>query len=257
MVVLGLFSDRYLVPLFNKLSSPKHYYRMTGKWLPYLWVITLTLMVYGLYGGFTAPAEKYQGEVYRIIYIHVPLAWLSMMAYMVMAVAAFVSIVWRIKMADVVLISCAPIGAIFTFLALVTGAVWGYPTWGTWWTWDLRLTSELVLLFIYLGIIALYSTYEDKRTASRAVAVLTLVCVVNIPIIHYSIQWLGDKTLHQANSVSVGKSSMDVSMLIPLLVMSFAFKFLFAAIVIMRSRSEVLLRESNSRWVEGVLGVEK
>lgn len=254
MLFLGWLSDRYLAPLMHKLSSPKHYYLMTGRWLPWLWGVTLLLLAYGLYGGlYASPADYQQGHVYRIIYIHVPSAWMSMMVYLVMAVAAFVSIVWRIKMADVVLISSAPIGAIFTFLALVTGAVWGYPTWGTWWTWDLRLTSELVLLFIYLGIIALYSSYEDKRTASRAVAVLTLVCVVNIPIIHYAIEWLGEKTLHQGNSVAMGKSSMDTAMLIPLLVMAFAFKFLYAAIVIMRSRTEVLQRESNSQWVEEVL----
>ena len=204
-----------------------------------------------------APRERVMGDIQRIMYFHVATAWIAELAFCMVGLASVIYLWLRERKWDILAHASAEVGFVFCCFVMVTGPIWGKPVWGTWWTWDLRLTSELVLLFIYLGIIALYSTYEDKRTASRAVAVLTLVCVVNIPIIHYSIQWLGDKTLHQANSVSVGKSSMDVSMLIPLLVMSFAFKFLFAAIVIMRSRSEVLLRESNSRWVEGVLGVEK
>jgi heme exporter protein C len=241
---------------FHRMASPVHFYRIAGKWIPWLGGITLLLILYGLYGGLIqAPTDYQQGESYRIIYIHVPSAWMSMFIYVVMAVAGLISLVWRMKLAEVVAISSAPIGASFTFLALATGSLWGKPMWGTWWVWDARLTSELILLFLYLGIIALYSAIEDKRVAARAVSILALVGVVNIPIIHYSVEWWN--TLHQPATITkLDKPSIDVDMLIPLLIMALGFKLYYATVVLMRARCEVLERERNSRWVKELVETE-
>jgi heme exporter protein C len=195
-----------------------------------------------------APADYQQGDSFRIMYIHVPSAWMSLFIYVVMAAAGAIGLIWRIKLAEVVAISSAPIGASFTFLALITGSIWGKPMWGTWWVWDARLTSELILLFLYLGIIALHNAIEDKRTAARATAILALVGVVNIPIIHYSVEWWN--TLHQGPTVTkFDAPSIHPSMLIPLLLMALAFKLYYLAVVLMRARVEVLERERNSVWV--------
>jgi heme exporter protein C len=216
-------------------------------------VITLLAGIY--MGLFVAPADYQQGESYRIMYIHVPAAWMSMFIYVVMAVCGAISLVWRIKMTEVIVISSATVGASFTFLALATGSLWGKPMWGTWWVWDARLTSELLLLFLYLGIIALHSAIEDKRVAARAVSILALVGVVNIPIIHYSVEWWN--TLHQTASVTkFGKPSMDKSMLIPLLLMAVSFKLYYGAVVLMRARAEIVERERNSRWVLDMVAQE-
>ena len=175
-----------------------------------------------------------------------------MFVYMVMATAAAVGLIWRIKLADLMIMAAAPIGAAFTFIALSTGSLWGKPMWGTWWVWDARLTSELILLFLYLGIIALYGAIEDKRTAGKAISVLVLVGVVNIPIIHYSVEWWN--TLHQPASVTkFEKPSMPMSMLMPLLIMALAFKTFFVTVFLMRARNAVLERERNSKWVEELL----
>ncbi len=245
-----------IMRFFHRMASPVHFYRIAGKWIPWLGGITLLLILYGLYGGLIqAPTDYQQGESYRIIYIHVPSAWMSMFIYVVMAVAGLISLVWRMKLAEVVAISSAPIGASFTFLALVTGSLWGKPMWGTWWVWDARLTSELILLFLYLGIIALYSAIEDKRVAARAVSILALVGVVNIPIIHYSVEWWN--TLHQPATITkLDKPSIDVDMLIPLLIMALGFKLYYATVVLMRARCEVLERERNSRWVKELVEAE-
>ena len=166
-----------------------------------------------------------------------------------------IGLVWRIKLAEVMVISSAPIGAGFTFIALVTGSLWGKPMWGTWWVWDARLTSELILLFLYLGVIALYGAIEDKRVAGRAAGFLALVGVVNVPIIHYSVEWWN--TLHQGPTVTkLDAPSIHTSMLIPLLVMALAFKVYYFAVVLMRARCEVLERERNSNWVQELVGVE-
>ena len=205
---------------FHKLGSPPHFYRIAGKWIPWLAAIFLVLVVTGLYGGLVlAPVDYQQGDSYRIIFIHVPAAWMSLFVYVVMAFCGVVIMVWRMKLAEVVLISSAPIGASFTFLALATGSLWGKPMWGTWWVWDARLTSELILLFLYLGVIGLHSAIDDKRIASRAVAILAIVGVVNIPIIHYSVEWW--QTLHQGPTVTkFDKPSIHWSMLLPLLLMA-------------------------------------
>ncbi len=234
----------------QKLSSPKYFYQISGHLIPWFGGFCLIFMLAGLYFGlFVAPPDYQQKETVRIMYVHVPAAWMSLFIYMVMAVAAGIGLIWRMKLAEVIAASSAPIGASFTFLALVTGALWGQPMWGTWWVWDARLTSELILLFLYLGIIALNSAIEDKRTAARASAVLALVGIVNIPIIHYSVEWWS--TLHQPNSNWLTeKPSIHSSMLIPLLLMAVAFKLYYATVVLKRARCEVLERERNTHWVE-------
>lgn len=243
----------FIVQFLHKFASPPHFYIMAGKVLPWLGIIFLLLLTYGLYGGlFLAPADYQQGDSYRIIYIHVPSAWMSLFIYMSMTMAGACSLIWRIKLAEIIMISSAPIGATFTFLTLITGSLWGKPMWGAWWVWDARLTSELVLLFLYFGVIALYGAIEDKRTASKAVAVLALVGVVNIPIIHYSVEWWN--TLHQGATITkLERPSIHISMLIPLLVMAFAFKFYYFYVLLQQARTELLKREQNSQWVTAML----
>lgn len=237
---------------FHKLGSAPHFYRIAGQWIPWLGALFALLLVTGLYGGLVlAPPDYQQGDSYRIIFIHVPSAWMSLFIYLVMAACGLVIVVWRMKLAEVVLISSAPIGASFTFLALVTGSLWGKPMWGTWWVWDARLTSELILLFLYLGVIGLHNAIEDKRVAARAVAILAIVGVVNIPIIHYSVEWWN--SLHQGPTVTkFDKPSIHWSMLIPLLLMALAFQVYYVLALFKRCRTELLQRERNSKWVEEI-----
>jgi len=238
-----------MLRFFHQLASPKHFYRIAGRWIPWLAAACTLLMLYGLYQGMVvAPTDYQQGDSYRIMFIHVPSAWMSLFIYVVMAAAGAVGLIWHMKLAEVIAISSAPIGASFTFLALITGSIWGKPMWGAWWVWDARLTAELILLFLYLGVMALYSAVEDKRTAARATAILAIVGVVNIPIIHYSVEWWN--TLHQGPTVTkFGAPSIDLRMLIPLLVMAVAFKLFYLTVVLMRARVEVLARERNAQWV--------
>jgi heme exporter protein C len=214
----------------------------------------LLLLLPGLYGGLVlAPPDYQQGESYRIIFIHVPAAWMSLFIYVAMAFCGVVIVVWRMKLAEIVLISSAPIGASFTFIALATGSLWGKPMWGTWWVWDARLTSELILLFLYLGVIGLHGAIEDKRVASRAVAILAIVGVVNIPIIHYSVEWWN--SLHQGPTVTkFDKPSIHWSMLLPLLLMALAFQVYYVLALFQRCRGEILLRERNNKWVQELNG---
>lgn len=241
--------DRF-VKWFHRTGSPPYFYAMAGRWMPWLVGLFILFLVPGLIGGLIlAPPDYQQGESYRIIYIHVPAAWMSLFVYMVMAVSGVIILVWRMKLAEVVLASSAPIGASFTFLALVTGSLWGKPMWGTYWVWDARLTSELILLFLYLGVIGLYGAIDDKRVAARAVAILAIVGSVNIPIIHYSVEWWN--SLHQPATITkFDKPSIDVRMLIPLLMMALAFKIYYIIVLFQRVRAELLHRERNSRWVE-------
>ena len=234
----------------QRFSSPKHFYSISGKMIPWFAIPAVVLGVYALYMGlFVAPTDYQQGESYRIIFIHVPAAWMSMFIYIVMAVSAAIGLIWQIKLADMVAAASAPIGAWFAFLALVTGSLWGKPMWGAYWVWDARLTSELILLFLYFGYMALQSSIEDQRTADKASGLLAIVGVVNIPIIHYSVEWWN--TLHQGATVAkFDKPSMHIDMLIPLLVMAVAAKLFYAAIVLMRARNEVLYRERNRQWVK-------
>ena len=237
----------------HKLSSPKYYYEWSGKWIPWLGALTILLMLVGLYGGLIkAPTDYQQGESYRIIFIHVPAAWMSMFVYGVMAVAGFVALVWKTKISEIVVSECAVIGAVFTALALITGMLWGKPTWGTYWQWDARLTSELILLFLYSGVIAIHSAIEDPRVAAKAASVLAIVGVINIPIIHYSVTWWN--SLHQPNMELVSETpSMHPSMLMPLLIMAIAFKVYFVWLLFIRVRNEIISRERSTNWVKKLI----
>lgn len=241
---------------FHKLASPRYFYDLSGRMLPWLGAITAVLLLAGLYWGLViAPPDYQQGESYRIIFIHVPSAWMSLFVYMVMATAAATGLVWNMKLAEVIAAAAAPLGASFTVLALVTGMLWGKPMWGAYWVWDARLTSELILLFLYLGVIALRASIEDPRTAARASGVLALVGVVNIPIIHYSVVWWN--SLHQGPTISkLDSPSIHLSMLVPLLIMVIGFMLYFAAVLLMRARCEVLARERNSAWVRDLAAVQ-
>jgi heme exporter protein C len=234
-------------------ASPKNFYQISQKIIPWFLVPFIILALVGLYWGLiVAPVDYQQGESYRIMFIHVPAAWMSMFIYLVLAISGGIGLIWQIKLAYVVAKVSAPIGAAFTFLALVTGAVWGKPMWGTWWVWDARLTSELILLFLYLAYMSLNNAFDNPKTASKASSVLAIVGLVNLPIIHYSVNWWN--TLHQGASVSVNKVAIqDSDMLIALLLMSMAFKFLYGALMLMRARDEVLVTEQNSSWVKKVI----
>ncbi len=239
-----------------RFSSPKHFYEMSGRLLPWLAATSLGLLILGLYVGFAmAPTHSEQGESYRIIYLHVPAASNSMMIYMIMATSGAIFLIWRIKLADTIAAACAPIGAAFTFLALVTGAIWGKPTWGTWWQWDARLTSELILLFLYFGYMALRAAMDDRQNAARSSAVLALVGVVNIPIIHFSVEWWN--TLHQGATVSkIAKPSMEATMLTSMLTMMIALSLFFVVVTLVRARGLALQQDSRGSWMENLPAIQ-
>ena len=238
---------------FHRFGSPTYFYGFANRWSPRFALGSLLLAIVGIYWGlFIAPPDYQMGDSYRLIYIHVPSAWMSMSIYMVMAVASATALIWRMKLGFIVARACAPIGAIFTFCALLTGSLWGKPTWGTYWIWDARLTSELVLLFLYLGYIALTNAIEDRRAASQAGAILALVGVINIPIIHYSVEWWN--TLHQGSTVTqFGKPTMDTSMLIPLLIMFIAVNLYFASVMLCRAKNILLDEERQTSWVKNIV----
>lgn len=238
---------------FHRFSSPKYFYAYANKLIPWFTVAAMVLFSYGLVGGlYLAPADYQQGDAFRIIYVHVPCAFLSLMVYVVMASSALIAYVWQIKLADMIIKVSAPLGAWFTFLALVTGAIWGKPMWGTWWVWDARLTSELILLFIYFGIIGLQSAIADQQIAARAVRMMVLVGFINIPIIHYSVYWWN--TLHQGSTLKFFAPSLIApSMLHPLLAMIAAFICYYGLVLLIGLRREILLRERKTQWVQEVL----
>ncbi len=239
---------------FHRLGSPPHAYRLAQRLTPWFAWPAAILCLLALYGGLVlAPPDYQQGEGFRMIYVHAPTAWMSLMVYTTMALAAAVALIWRIKVAHAAAAACAPIGASFTFAALVTGSLYGEPMWGTWWEWDPRLTSELILLFLYLGYMGLRAAIEDPQRADRTSAVLAVVGVVNVPIIHYSVSWWN--SLHQAPTVMrFGKPHMSPAMLWPLLVMLIGFTLLFAALLLVRLRAEILARERNAAWIREELG---
>ena len=234
----------------HQFGSPKYFYDISFPLSKWAAIICAICFISGLYGGLVlAPADYQQGDSFRIIYLHVPSAWMSLFVYLIMAFSGAVSLIWRIKITDIIARASAQIGASFTFIALVTGAIWGKPMWGTYWVWDARLTSELILLFLYLGYIALQSAFDDKRIAARAGAILALIGVINIPIIHYSVEWWS--TLHQGPTISkFDKPSIHLTMLIPLLLMVVAFKTFYITTLLIRARSEILDYECNSSWVK-------
>ena len=235
---------------FHKMGSPKWFYDISGRWLPWFAGAGVLLLAVGTYWGlFLAPEDYQQGNSFRIIYIHVPAAFIAQSCYLMLAAAGVVSLVWRMKLADVALKCAAPIGAWMTFVALLTGAIWGKPTWGTYWVWDARLTSMLILLFLYFGLIALGNAITNRDSAAKACAVLAIVGVINIPIIKYSVEWWN--TLHQGATFTLTeKPAMPVEMWMPLLLTVLGFYCFFGAVLLLRMRLEVLKREARSSWVK-------
>ena len=239
----------FLYRSFHRLGSPREFYKISKYATPIFGLLFLGLTLIGAYQGlFLAPSDYQQGESYRIIFVHVPAAWLSLFIYTVMAIAGAIGLIWRMKMAFVVAVCSAPIGACFTALALITGALWGKPIWGTWWAWDARLTSELILLFLYFGVMAIYYAFEERKTAEKAAALLSVVGVVIVPIIHYSVEWWS--SLHQGATVfREGGPAMPASMLTPLLLMALGFTFFYGYLLFLRAQNMVLKNEQKSNWV--------
>ncbi len=237
---------------FHRMGSPRWFYEKSGRWLPWLAAAAFLLIGTGLIWGLVfAPEDARQGNSFRIIYIHVPAAFLALAGYYVMAVAGAIGLIWKMKLADMVMKSAAPLGAALTFVALFTGAVWGKPTWGTYWVWDARITSMLVLLFLYLGVMALQHAYNSLDTAARASALLALVGTVNIPIIYKSVDWW--YTLHQPATIKLtGAPSMHPDMFRPLLLMILGFYAFYALVLILNTRAEILHRERRTGWVQSL-----
>jgi heme exporter protein C len=235
-------------------SSPQSFYPLAGALQPWFAALAAILCAVGLYiSFFVAPTDAQQGESYRIIFIHVPAAWMSMFLYLVMGFWSGVGLVLNTRLSSMVATALAPTGALFTFIALWTGALWGKPTWGTWWVWDARLTSELILLFLYIGFMALQAAIDDQRRADKAGAVLALVGVINIPIIYFSVQWWS--TLHQGASVSMKSApTMAATMLIGMLIMALGFWMYSIAATLARVRCVILERERHTEWVATEIG---
>ena len=237
-------------------AAPSRFYALAGALVPWCWAVALLLGAAGLYTGFAiAPTDFQQGDAYRIIFIHVPAAWMSMLIYLVMAFWAAVGWMLNIRMASMFARALAPTGALFTFIALWTGALWGKPTWGTWWVWDARLTSEFILLLMYGGYIALTEAIDDPKRAANAGALLALVGVVNVPIIYFSVRWWN--TLHQGSSISLTSApKMVATMLTGMLLMTLCFWAYSFAVVFIRARAIVLEQESDTEWVRALTQAE-
>lgn len=237
-----------------KFASPQTFFPLAGKMIPWFAAAAVVFAAIGIYiGFFVAPTDHQQGESYRIIFLHVPAAWMSMFIYVVMAFWSGIGLVLNTRLSSMMATALAPTGAMFTFLALWTGSLWGKPTWGAWWVWDARLTSELILLFLYIGFMALQASIDDARRADKAGALLALVGVVNVPIIYFSVQWWN--TLHQGSSVSLTKApSMAMTMLAGMLVMALASWAYTIAVALMRVRCIMLEREKHADWVKEYVG---
>jgi heme exporter protein C len=242
---------------FNKTGSPPTFDRFAARWAPWAFALAFATLAVGIWGAlYEVPADYKQGEHFRILYIHVPCAWMSLFVFVVMAIQSAIALVWRIKLCEVLAMACAPVGAAFTVVTLATGAIWGKPTWGTWWSWDPRLTSELVLLFLYFGVMGLYAAIEDRRAAARAAGFLAIVGLVNIPIVHYSVEWWN--TLHQGQTIRlVGKSSMHSSMVWPLILTTVATKAWFVGSLLQRARVLNLELESGKDWARAAAGASR
>ncbi|MCH2055259.1 MAG: heme ABC transporter permease [Thalassotalea sp.] len=237
-------------------ANPEVSYHFAGKLKPWLGLSSALLLTVGLIWALLfAPADYQQGESFRIFYIHVPSAILSMSIYLAMAIAALSSLVWQVRLADASAAALAPIGAVFTAIALLTGAAWGKPMWGTWWVWDARLTSELILLFLYLGVIALHNAFDDKQMAGKAAGILALVGVINLPIIKYSVEWWN--TLHQGPTVSkLGAPAMASEMYWPFVLCFFGFALLVGAVACVRFQTEIITRNKMRPWVRNLVTSE-
>lgn len=239
---------------FHRLASPPSFYRLADRLAPWFGVLALVLLAYGWIDGLAfAPPDYQQKDAYRIIYVHVPAAALSLSLYVAMAVAGVVALIWRMKLAEAALIAIAPVGASFTALALVTGMLWGKPMWGAYWVWDARLTSELVLLFLYFGVIGLWQAFEDPRAAARACALLAIVGVINVPIVKYSVDWWN--SLHQGSTIlKMGKPSITAEMAYPLFASVIGIYLFSGYVILRRLQNELLLRERGTAWVRELLG---
>jgi heme exporter protein C len=239
---------------WSTFAAPSRFYWLAGKLVPWFWAATFVLAIAGLYVGFfVAPTDFQQGEAYRIIFIHVPAAWMSMLIYLVMAFWAAWGWAFNARMASMYARALAPTGAMFTFVALWTGALWGKPTWGTWWVWDARLTSEFILLLLYLGYIALTEAIDDVRRAAHAGALLALVGAVNVPVIYFSVRWWN--TLHQGSTISMTSApKMATTMLVGMLLMALAFWAYGFAVALTRARAIVLEQEHDNQWVSELKG---
>lgn len=238
---------------FHQWGSPKWFYLKTGPLLPWLAVLAISLLVVGCVWGLAfAPVDAKQGNSYRIIYIHVPAAFLSLAGYYVMAIAGAIGLIWKMKVSYIVMRSAAMIGAVLTFVSLFTGAIWGKPTWGTWWVWDARITFQLLLFFLYIGVLALQNAFEREESANKASAVLALVGTVNIPLIYKSVDWW--YTLHQPATIKFTEAStIAPSMMYPLLVMVIGFYCFYGLALILHTRKAILFRERKSSWVKELL----
>ena len=241
---------------FHRMGAPVHFFKEMRAWEFYLGWMSFILLTAGLgWGLFFAPPDYQQGDSFRIIYIHVPAASIAMSLYAGMAIASAIFLIWRMKMADLVAQVCAPIGATFTFLALITGAIWGKPTWGTWWVWDARLTSMLILLFLYFGVIAMRSAMIEGFRASRAVSLLAIVGIINLPVIKYSVEWWN--TLHQPATFKLTeKPAMPAEMWLPLLLSLLGHYFWVGWAVIKSARLKILSREGDSKWLKEWLATQ-
>ena len=240
----------------HRFANPGRFLRLADALGPWLWAAAAAALAVGLYGAFAAPVDYQQGASVRIMYVHVPSAWMAMFVYSTIAVASLIALIWRHPLADLAARAASPVGAAFTFLALVTGALWGKPMWGTWWVWDARLTSVLILFFLYLGHMAIANAFEDPTRGRRAAAILALVGFVNVPIIKFSVDWWN--TLHQPASVTrIGVPAIHPSMLWPLLTMGVGFTLFFVALLLLRMKSEIVaqrlrnLRQATLRGAEG------
>jgi len=251
---------KYLVRFFEiiwtflqHLLSPKWFYSFTERLLPWIGLLTTVFLITGVgWGLLWAPSDYQQGNSYRIIFIHVPAASLALACYLALALIAGIGYIWKIKLAAIASKCLAPIGASFCLMALITGAIWGKPTWGTWWVWDARLTSMLILLFLYMGLIVLRAAIEDKTLGSNACAILALVGLVNLPVIKYSVNWWN--TLHQGASINlISKSTMAPEMLTPLLISIVGFYAFCFYVFLLRMRTEIITSESKAHWVRNII----
>ena len=242
---------------FHRFGSPPYFYSVAGKIIPWLAWPAALLIVAGLWGGIVmAPPDYQQSDAARIMYVHVPAAYIALMSYSVMAVAATIGLIWRMKVAHAAAAACAPIGASFAAVCLATGMLWGQPMWGTYWAWDPRLVSVLVLFFFFLGYIGLRGAIDDVSRADRSSAVLAIVGFVNVPITHFSVTWWN--SIHQGPSlIRKGGPAMPASMWVPLVLVIFGFTFYFYAVMLMRARAEVLRRDRGGSWVRDIVSPQE
>ncbi|PJK14500.1 heme ABC transporter permease [Lysobacteraceae bacterium NML07-0707] len=252
-----------LIRWFHQLGSPPYFDRFAARWAPWAYAIGFAVMLFGVAWGLNwltplsarlgIPGDYQQGDSFRILYIHVAAAWMSLGVFAGMAVYAAIALIWRIKLCEILAMACAAPGAMFTAVTLITGMIWGQPMWGTWWSWDPRLTTELILLFMYLGVIGLYQAIEDRRAAARAACLLAIVGVVLLPVIRYSVVWWN--SLHQGQTIRLfGESSMDASMQGPLWVMVLGTHIWFVGSLLARARADNLRREAGKDWLRRSIG---